>query len=519
MLDKDIIDQLKTIFGNLKSEFIFRMEAGDYSDAAATEMKTFLEEVASTSEHLSVETVTASTPAPKFGIIKDKDPVGVSFCGIPNGHEFSTFLLAVLNSDGQGKNFPDPALAARIKSLRGPVRLRTFVSLTCTNCPDVAQALNLIAILNPNVENEVIDGAVVPDIVEELGIQSVPTVYAGDSVLSVGRSSLGDLFGKLEAMYGLADDSPSVPVTHEYEVIVLGGGPAGAAAAIYCARKGFRTAVVADTIGGQVKDTMDIENLISVPVTTGPRLAADIKTHLGRYPIDLFENRTVDSVDIAGSEKKLICGNDIFTCKAVIIATGAGWRRLSVPGEGEHIGHGVAFCTHCDGPFYAGKNVAVVGGGNSGIEAAIDLAGICPNVDVFEFMDTLKADGVLQEKVRSMGNVNLHLSSQVVEIVGDGSGVSGIKIRDRVSGDETLYPVAGLFVQIGLVANSAPFKDQLPMTGIGEIIVDRNCRTSVKGVYAAGDVTDIPYKQIVIAMGEGAKAALSLFEDAMRGVL
>ncbi|MDE7119949.1 MAG: FAD-dependent oxidoreductase, partial [Muribaculaceae bacterium] len=253
--------------------------------------------------------------------------------------------------------------------------------------------------------------------------------------------------------------------------------------------------------------------------TTGPKLAADLKEHLELYRIDVFENRTVDSVDLGGREKICVCGHETFRSKAVVIATGASWRKLSVPGEAEHLGHGVAFCTHCDGPFYAGRRVAVVGGGNSGIEAAIDLAGMCPHVDVFEFMDTLKADGVLQEKARAMGNIDVHLSTQVVEIVGDGRQVSAIKVKDRVSGREETFQEAGVFVQIGLMANSGVFKDALPTTRAGEIIVDERCRTSVKGVYAAGDVTNVPYKQIVIAMGEGAKAALSVFDDMMRGEL
>lgn len=518
MLDKDITDQLKAIFGNLKSDIVFRLYTTPDSQAAA-EMSSFIDEIAATSPHLSVEVSPTETDAPVFEIVKENIPTGVKFCGIPNGHEFTTLLLAVLNADGQGKNLPDPTLADRIKSLNGPVELQTFVSLTCTNCPDVAQALDIIALLNPRITNTVIDGAVVPDLVKELNIQSVPAVYADGKLLSVGRSSLVDLLEKLENIYGTVQNTDAAPVTREYDVVVLGGGPAGAAAAIYCARKGFKTAVVAKTIGGQVRETMDIENLISVPETTGPRLASDLKEHLSRYPIDLFENRTADSAIVSGSAKVIVCANETFRCKALIIATGAGWRKLSVPGEAEHLGHGVAFCTHCDGPFYAGKRVAVVGGGNSGIEAAIDLAAICPHVDVFEYMDTLKADGVLQTKAASTDNIDIHVSTQVLEIEGDGKNVTGIKVRNRISGTETVYPVSGIFVQIGLVPNSTLFRDMLALTGTGEIIVDDRCRTSVKGIYAAGDVTDVPYKQIIVAMGEGAKAALSVFEDSMRGEL
>ncbi|MFH8143412.1 MAG: alkyl hydroperoxide reductase subunit F [Muribaculaceae bacterium] len=518
MLDQDILNQLKGIFAGLKSEITFRMIARDDSPQA-TDMKSFLEDVASTSPKLSVDTVQADVEAPGFEILKNGEASGISFCGIPNGHEFTTLLLAVLNADGQGKNLPDSILRGRIEALKGPIKLRTFVSLTCTNCPDVAQALNLVALLNPAVENEVIDGATVPELAESLNIQSVPTVYAGNQVLSVGRSTLGDLLDKLEAMYGTEESGEATPVDREYDMVVIGGGPAGATAAIYSARKGFRTAVVAKAVGGQVKETMGIENLTSVPETTGPKLASDIREHLSAYPIDVYENRSVDSVSFDGNKKSVICGKETFSALALIIASGAGWRKLSVPGEEEHIGKGVAFCTHCDGPFYAGKKVAVIGGGNSGIEAALDLAGICPSVDVFEFLDTLKADGVLQEKAKAADNINIHTSTQVVEVLGDPGKVSGLKVKDRVTGEESIYPVEGVFVQIGLTANNAPFKDHLPMTKAGEIIVDERCRTSVKGVYAAGDVTNVPYKQIVIAMGEGAKAALSAFEDSMRGEL
>lgn len=519
MLDQNIKDRLKILFAELKADITFRLYSAGVSEADA-EMKDFLEEVASTSTKISVETAAASVDAPTFGIVRGGVDTGVRFCGIPNGHEFSTLLLAVLNADGQGKNLPDETLARRIKAIKGPVKLQTFVSLTCTNCPDVAQALNVVALLNPSVENTVTDGAVVPELVKKYNIQSVPAVYADGKLLSIGRSTLGDLIDKLESAYGAdSADADSTPVVREYDALVLGGGPAGTAAAVYLARKGFSVAVIAKAIGGQVRETMGIENLISVPETTGPQLAADLKEHLGRYPVDVYENRTVDAADVAAPQKVLVCGNETFKARALVIATGAGWRKLSVPGEEEHIGRGVAFCTHCDGPFYAGKRVAVVGGGNSGIEAAIDLAGMCPHVDVFEFLDTLKADGVLQEKAKSMDNIDIHVSSQVIAIEGDGKNVRGIRVKDRVTGLEEVYPVAGVFVQIGLVPNSSLFKDALPLSRGGEIIVDRCCRTGIRGVYAAGDVTDIPYKQIIVAMGEGAKAALSVFEDAMRGEL
>lgn len=519
MLDNTIIEQLKSIFATLQSDISFRMRSRS-GDARSAEMLEFLRDVASASPRLSVETEEAPADAPEFEIVKGGTATGVKFCGIPNGHEFSTLLLAVLNADDQGKNLPDAAVTARIKALRGPIALRTFVSLTCTNCPDVAQALNVIAILNPDVEHTVTDGAVVPDLVQKFDIKSVPAVYAGDSLVSVGRTTLGDLLAKLEETCGTsrcADDS--AVVVREYDITVLGAGPAGCAAAIYCARKGFSTAVVAGAVGGQVLETMDIGNLISVPSTTGPQLAANLKAHMNDYAIDLFENRSVTSASVEGSAKELHCAGETFRSRALIIATGAGWRRLTVPGEAEHVGHGVSFCTHCDGPYYAGNRVAVVGGGNSGIEAAIDLANLCPHVDIFEFTDSLKADLVLQKKVATLPNVDIHLSSQVEEIVGDGRSVSGIKVRDLPSGSSSVYPVSGVFVQIGQKPNSALFEGLIPINKGGEIEVDRCCRTAVAGVYAAGDVTDVPYKQVVIAMGEGGKAALSAFIDFMRGTI
>ncbi len=516
MLDNDIIQQLRSIFADLGARITLRMSAADPQADEARQMKEFLGDFASSSPDIDFEETTAQVEAPQFEILKDGEPTGVKFVGIPNGHEFTTLLLAVLNACGKGKNMPDDALSARIQALRGPIDLRTFVSLTCTNCPDVAQALNVIAILNPEVSNSVIDGAVVQPVVDKLNIQSVPTVYAGDAMLGVGRQSLADLIDKLEERYG-KNETDAAPVEHEFDVVVLGGGPAGAAAAIYAARKGAKVAVVAKAIGGQVKETMGIENLISVPETTGPKLASDLRIHLEQYPIAIFDNRSVDAVEVSDKRKTLRAGNESFSAPALIVATGASWRKLNVPGEEDHIGKGVAFCTHCDGPFYAGKKVAVIGGGNSGIEAAIDLAGICPDVQVFEFMDTLKADEVLQEKAESMPNMHIHTSMQVMEVEGGPGNVTGLKVKDRLSGQVKTVSVDGVFVQIGLSPNSALFKDILEMTRAGEIKVDERCRTSVKGIYAAGDVTSVPYKQIIIAMGEGAKAALTAFDDSIRG--
>ncbi|MDE6447413.1 MAG: FAD-dependent oxidoreductase, partial [Muribaculaceae bacterium] len=369
MLEKDILDQLKSIFSTLETS-VTLVVTGVSSRKETQDMLEFANDFASASDALSVKSEDAPTEenAPLLRLWRDGNPTGVAFCGIPNGHEFSSLILAVLNAAGQGRNLPDAGMRRRIEQLQGPAEIFTFVSLTCTNCPDVVQALNVVALLNPRFSNTMIDGGVAPDMVKSYNVQSVPTVYANGRLLSVGRTDLGELVSKLEEAFGsspapgLDDGSPL-----GYDAIVAGGGPAGAAAAIYMARKGLRTAVVAGRIGGQVSDTTAIENLISVPLTTGTRLAGDIRTHLQSYDIDIFDNRKITSVQLEGFPKRVtVEGGETFEAPALVIATGASWRRLNVPGEADYIGRGVAFCTHCDGPFFAGKDVAVVGGGNSG---------------------------------------------------------------------------------------------------------------------------------------------------------
>jgi alkyl hydroperoxide reductase subunit F len=489
------------------------------------EMVEFLRNVVGCSPHLSYA-VTESRQADRleFALLRDDLPTGISFRGIPNGHEFTSLLLAVLNADGKGKNLPDEGIARRIRALKGTIRLQTYVSLTCTNCPDVVQSLNIMALTNPDITHEMVDGALFRDEVEALKIQGVPSVFANGELLHVGRSTLGELLGKLEEKFGTqtADEvaGGDEAAVQRFDLLVLGGGPAGVAAAIYSARKGLHVGLVAERIGGQVKDTVGIENLVSVPYTTGEQLGDALRTHLTAYPVALFENRRIEQAQLQGKEKRITAaGGEEFAAPAVIIATGASWRKLGVPGEAEHIGRGVAFCPHCDGPFYAGKEVAVVGGGNSGVEAAIDLSGICSKVTLLEFADTLRADTVLQEKLRALPNVEVFTSTETTRVEGDGAAVSGIRVKDRTDGTERLLNLDGIFVQIGLTPASIPFKGEVAMSERGEISIDTHGRTSVAGVYAAGDVTTVPYKQIVIAMGEGAKAALSAFEDRMRGVI
>ncbi|CDF16870.1 alkyl hydroperoxide reductase F subunit [Bacteroides sp. CAG:98] len=524
MLDSAIKEQLKGLFAQLDAHYTFDIFVHPRHESRA-ELVDLLEEVASCSEKLSCRL--QESEGLKFILLKEGEDTGITFRAVPGGHEFTSLLMAILNADGKGKNFPDEFITRRIRALRGPINLTTYLSLGCTNCPDVVQALNLMVVLNPQIRHEAVDGAVNEEEVNRMKVQAVPTVFADGEQIHVGRGNIGDLLEKLEVRYG-ASVSESFE-TKEYDVLVAGGGPAGAAAAIYSARKGLRgavvggsfglrVAVVAERIGGQVNETMGIENLISVPRTTGKELAQDLKSHLAAYHIDILENRRIEKAEVVGEMKALsVKGGESYKAPVLIIATGANWRKLNVPGEEKYIGHGVAFCPHCDGPFYKGKEVAVIGGGNSGVEAAIDLAGICSKVTVFEFMETLKADTVLQEKVRSLPNVDIFTYTQTVEVLGDGNKVVGMIKKDRFSDKEEIFALDGIFVQIGLTANSALFKDLVETNRMGEILTDKNGRTSMKGIYAAGDVTDISYKQIIIAMGEGAKAALAAFEDRMRG--
>ncbi len=514
MLDSALKEQVKQIFNGLEAEYVFDISVGA-THPSRTELIDMLNDTASCSPKISCKVNDGEDLS--FRLLKNGNDTGIRFKSIPNGHEFSSLLLAVLNADGKGKNLPDASTAKRIKALP-EAELTTYMSLTCTNCPDVVQALNVMAILNPGITHTAVDGALYQEEVDRLHVQAVPTVYANGQLLHVGRSDMGQLLNELEEKLGV--ETQFEATERHYDVVVAGGGPAGSAAAIYAARKGQKVAIVAGRIGGQVNETVGIENVISVPYTTGNQLATDLRKHLESYDIEICDNRTIESLEIADHEKRLIAkGGEAFVSPALIIATGASWRKLGVPGEDTYIGRGVAFCPHCDGPFYKGKHVAVIGGGNSGIEAAIDLAGICSKVTVLEFMDSLKADSVLQEKLHSLPNVEVYTSMQTLEVIGDGNKMTALQLKNRTNSEEQTMPLDGVFVQIGLTANSAPFKGKVEMNNRGEIVVDRNCRTAIAGIYGAGDVTDTAYKQIIIAMGEGAKAALSAFDDKVRNIL
>lgn len=512
MIDASIVNQLEEVFGTLEASVSLVVRPS--SHPKQEELVAMLEAVSDTSPHIEMRQDGATSEVPRFHVEHGGKPTGVAFTGIPGGHEFTSLVLAILHADGKGK-LPDAALIERIRRLRGPVRLRTFVSLSCENCPDVVQALNLMATLHDDFTHEMVDGEFAPGEVEELGIQGVPSVIRNDELLSSGKSNLSDLLTKLEAKLGVQEDAGAAVDLGDYDVVVVGGGPAGAASAIYTARKGLRTAVISDRFGGQLQDTKGIENLISVTYTEGPKLSAALGQHLGHYDIDLLEYRRVAKVEPGSPVSLELDSGETLRTTSLIVATGANWRELGVEGEKEYLGRGVAFCPHCDGPYYKGKDIAVVGGGNSGVEAAIDLAGIVKSVTLVEYMPELKADAVLVEKLESLPNARVIKNARTLRVVGDGDKVTALEYEDRSSHERMELEVAGVFVQIGLVPNSGFIADIVETNEHGEILIDDKCRTSQPGIYAAGDVTHVPYKQIVVAIGEGAKAALAAFEDRM----
>ncbi len=515
MLDSNIIEQLKSVYSTLENEVGLVVAKSSHENQK--ELLDLASQLASTSNRIILEESSEESPIPKLSLYYKGKPTGVTFKGVPGGHEFTSLVLAILNADGKGK-LPDETIISRMKALKGPIDVQTYISLTCENCPEVVQALNLMSLFNPNFKHTMIDGGLVQDEIARLGIQGVPSVMKGDKLLSSGKIGLVDLLSKLEKEFGIDESvkiDPEKLDLGKFDVVVVGAGPAGASAAIYSARKGLKTAIIAEKIGGQVQDTKGIENLISVPYTEGPQLAAQLFQHISAYDIKLLEHRKVKKVTSGETRKLELESGEFLETKSLIVTTGAKWRELGIPGEKEYLGRGVAFCPHCDGPFYKGKNIAVVGGGNSGVEAAIDLAGIVKSVTVFEFNPTLKADQVLVKKLESLPNVKIVSNARTSKVIGDNGKVVGLEYEDRSNSEMKVLDLDGIFVQIGLLPNSGFIKDVVETNKFGEIVVDEKCRTNIPGIYAAGDVTTVPYKQIIIAMGEGAKAGLTSFEDIM----
>jgi len=454
---------------------------------------------------------------PSFSLNRIGGNISLRFAGIPMGHEFTSLVLALLQVGGHPSKTA-PEVIEQIKALDGDYRFETYFSLSCQNCPDVVQALNLMAVLNPNIQHVAIDGALFQDEVEARQIMSVPSIYLNGELFTQGRMSEEEILAKLDTGSS-ARDAEKLKAKDTFDVLVVGGGPAGAAAAIYAARKGIRTGVAAERFGGQVLDTMAIENFISVKETEGPKLARALEEHVREYEVDIMNLQRASQLIPAGDDglhRVQFENGGELKAKTLILATGARWREMNVPGEQEYRGRGVAYCPHCDGPLFKGKRVAVIGGGNSGVEAAIDLAGIVAHVTLLEFGEELRADAVLQRKLNSLPNVRVLKMAQTTEVKGDGQKVTGLVYKDRNNDEMHEVELEGIFVQIGLLPNSEWLKGTLELSRFGEIIVDAKGQTSIPGVFAAGDVTTVPYKQIVIAVGEGAKASLSAFDHLIR---
>jgi alkyl hydroperoxide reductase subunit F len=515
MLDANLKTQLKAYLEKVTQPFEIVASLDD--GAKSQEMLGLLQDIASLSDKITLRTDGNDARRPSFSLNRINGNISLTFAGLPMGHEFTSLVLALLQVGGHPSKESQDVIE-QIKGLQGEFNFETYFSLSCQNCPDVVQALNLMAVLNPNIRHVAIDGALFQDEVEARQVMSVPSIYLNGEVFGQGRMDVAQILAKLDT--GAASRAAdSMNAKDAFDVLVVGGGPAGASAAVYAARKGIRTGVAAERFGGQVLDTMSIENFISVKETEGPKLARALEEHVKQYDVDIMNLQRASKL-IPASEGGLHTvefeNGGRLQAKTVILSTGARWREMNVPGEAEYKAKGVCFCPHCDGPLFKGKRVAVIGGGNSGVEAAIDLAGIVSHVTLLEFGESMRADAVLQAKVRSLPNVTIHTLAQTTEVLGDGQKVTGLVYKDRTTEQLHTVELEGIFVQIGLLPNSDWLKGTVELNRFGEIVVDAKGQTNIPGVFAAGDVTTVPYKQIVIAVGEGAKASLSAFDHLIR---
>lgn len=507
ILDATIKEQLAQYLQMMEGDILLKVSAGD--DEVSRDMLALVDELATMSSHIKVEK-TALQRTPSFSVNRIGEDTGITFAGIPLGHEFTSLVLALLQVSGRAPKV-DQKVIDQVKNLSGEYHFESYISLSCHNCPDVVQALNIMSVLNPNISHTMIDGAAFKEEVESKDILAVPTVFLNGESFGSGRMSLEEILAKM----GSTADASEFNDKDPFDVLVVGGGPAGASAAIYAARKGIRTGIVAERFGGQIMDTLSIENFISVKATEGPKLAANLEEHVKEYDIDVMNLQRAKRLEKKDMIEIELENGAILKSKSVIISTGARWRNIGVPGEVEFKNKGVAYCPHCDGPLFTGKDVAVIGGGNSGVEAAIDLAGIVNHVTVLEFAPELKADAVLQERLNSLPNVTVLKNVQTKEITGTDK-VNGISYIERDTGEEKHIDLAGVFVQIGLVPNTDWLADTVERTKFGEIIVDQRGATNIPGVFAAGDCTNSPYKQIIISMGSGATASLGAFDYLIR---
>jgi len=517
MLDANLKTQLKAYLERLQKPLELVASLDD--SKAAGEVKSLLDDLAALSDKITVrQNNDLDVRKPSFLITNPGVDSGVRFAGVPLGHEFTSLVLALLHVGGHpSKESAD--LLEQVKAIDTPLNFETYYSLSCHNCPDVVQALNLMAALNPNITHTAIDGGLFQQEVTDREVMGVPTVFVNGERFGQGRMELGEIVAKVDTG-AAAREAAKISAKDAFDVLVVGGGPAGAAAAIYAARKGIRTGIAADRIGGQMLDTVDIENFISVSKTEGPKLSAAMENHIRDYDVDIMGLQRAAKLIPAATEGGLIEvqteSGATLKAKTVILSTGARWRNMNVPGEEQYRTKGVTYCPHCDGPLFKGKDVAVIGGGNSGVEAAIDLAGLVKHVTVLEFAAELKADAVLQKKLRSLPNVTVILNAQTTEVNGDGKKVTGITYKDRTTDEIKQIALEGIFVQIGLLPNTDWLKGTVNLTRFGEIEINARGETNVAGVFAAGDCTNVPYKQIIIAAGAGATAALSAFDHLIR---
>ena len=506
MLNDELKSQLQQLLQLMEGDVVLRASLG--SDDKSEELKALLDEVSAMSSQIQVEEASLKR-TPSFTVNRPDEDTGIIFAGIPMGHEFNSFVLALLQVSGRPPK-EEQSVLNQIKSLEGPLHFETFVSLTCQKCPDVVQALNLMSVVNPNITHTMIDGAVFKD--ESEDIMAVPAVFLNGEEFGNGRMSVQDILNQLGSKADPSEFNDKDP----YDVLIVGGGPASGTAAIYTARKGLRTGIVADRIGGQVNDTATIENFVTVKETEGPQFSSALEDHINQYDVDVMKGIQAKGIEKTDDGIEVTLDNDAkLMSKTVIIATGARWRKLQIPGEDCLLNKGVAFCPHCDGPLFEGKDVAVVGGGNSGVEAAIDLAGIVKNVTLLERNPELKADNVLQERLRELPNVTIVKNAQTTEVLGEDS-VTGIQYQDKETGEEHEIQLDGIFVQIGLLPNTEWLDNYVELNQGNEVMIDRKNATSVPGIFAAGDVTDDRNKQIIISMGAGANAALNAFDYIIR---
>lgn len=507
LLDNEIKGQLNQYLQMMEGDVVLKVSTG--SDEVSRDMLALVDELATMSSNIKVET-TELERTPSFSVNRIGEDTGITFAGIPLGHEFTSLVLALLQVSGRAPKV-DQKVIDQIKAIKGEYQFESYISLTCHNCPDVVQALNVMSLLNPGITHTMIDGAAFKEEVESKDIMAVPTVFLNGESFGSGRMSLEEILAKM----GSTADASEFADKEPFDVLVVGGGPAGSSAAIYAARKGIRTGIVAERFGGQIMDTLAIENFISVKQTEGPKLAASLEEHVKEYNIDVMNLQRAKRLEKKDLIEIELENGAVLKSKSVILSTGARWRNVGVPGEAEFKNKGVAYCPHCDGPLFIGKDVAVIGGGNSGIEAAIDLAGIVKHVTVLEYMSELKADSVLQDRLYSLPNVTVLKNVQTKEITGTDK-VNGISYIERETGEEKHVELAGVFVQIGLVPNTDWLEGTVERNRMGEILVDKHGASSLPGVFAAGDCTDSAYKQIIISMGSGATASLGAFDYLIR---